>query len=151
MHARRAQHFFGECRRVLEGVELWSAGDLPAFGALMNQSSWSSLHNYEVRVTAHHYLVSKRHSLLCAQWAEPDAPIHTQVGSVQLATLQKLLQEAEGVYGARFSGAGTRGACVALVRADAADAVAQQASGHTRPEHSHFSESTACTAPKLAA
>ena len=52
---------------------------------------------------------------------------HEQVGSVQLAALQKLLQEANGVYGARLSGAGTRGACVALVRADAAEAVAQQA------------------------
>ena len=54
--------------------------------------------------------------------------MHAQVGSVQLARLQKLLQEADGVYGARFSGAGTRGACVALVRANAAQAVAQQAS-----------------------
>ena len=51
---------------------------------------------------------------------------------MQLATLQKLLQEAEGVYGARFSGAGTRGACVALVRANAAEAAAQQASCHPR-------------------
>ena len=48
MHARRAQHFFSECRRVLEGVDLWSAGDLGAFGSLMNQSNASSLHNYEV-------------------------------------------------------------------------------------------------------
>ena len=52
MLAKRAQHFFGECRRVLEGVDLWSAGDLTAFGSLMNQSSWSSLHNYEVHLPA---------------------------------------------------------------------------------------------------
>ena len=66
-----------------------------------------------------------------------------QVGSVQLATLQKLLQESEGVYGARFSGAGTRGACVALVRADAAEAVAQEASCLTRLGHSCLLQTTA--------
>ena len=36
------------------------------------------------------------------------------------------MQAAEGVYGARFSGAGTRGACVALVRAVAVEDVARQ-------------------------
>ena len=35
---------------MLMGVDLWSAGNLAEFGALMNQSSWSSLHNYEVRL-----------------------------------------------------------------------------------------------------
>ena len=50
-YVRRADHFFGECLRVLMGVDLWSAGNLAEFGALMKQSSWSSLHNYEVRLS----------------------------------------------------------------------------------------------------
>lgn len=44
-----------------------------------------------------------------------------QVGTPQLIALQQALHECPGVYGARFSGAGTRGACVAMV--DAAQAV----------------------------
>ena len=32
---------------MLKGAELWKAGDLTAFGQLMNISSYSSLHNYE--------------------------------------------------------------------------------------------------------
>ena len=43
-----------------------------------------------------------------------------------MASLQGFLQAADGVFGARFSGAGTRGACVALVRADAVEDIAQQ-------------------------
>ena len=51
-----------------------------------------------------------------------------QVGSPQLRFLQDLLQSCDGVFGARFSGAGTRGACVALVHADATEQVAAKAS-----------------------
>jgi galactokinase len=47
-----------------------------------------------------------------------------QVGSPQLKFLQDQLQSCDGVFGARFSGAGTRGACVALVQADATEEVA---------------------------
>lgn len=144
MHARRAQHFFGECRRVLEGVDLWSAGDLTAFGSLVNQSSLSSLQNYEVRVAAINFAGNGNGRRDVCHGQSADAVTPRQVGSVQLATLQKLLQEAAGVYGARFSGAGTRGACVALVRTDAAEAVAQQASCHITLEHSDLLQSTAC-------
>ncbi len=49
-----------------------------------------------------------------------------QVGSPQLKFLQDTLHRCEGVYGARFSGAGTRGACVALVRAGAEEKVASE-------------------------
>lgn len=45
---KRAMHFFSEYSRVLQGIELWKAGNLEAYGVLMNQSSHSSLHNYEV-------------------------------------------------------------------------------------------------------
>lgn len=49
-----------------------------------------------------------------------------QVGTPQLIALQRALHECPGVLGARFSGAGTRGACVALVEASQADAAAVQ-------------------------
>jgi galactokinase/galacturonokinase len=44
---RRAAHYFGEQRRVLNGVEAWRQGDLDRFGALMSASGASSIHNYE--------------------------------------------------------------------------------------------------------
>lgn len=44
---RRAAHFFGEQRRVLNGVAAWHEGDLDRFGALMTASGASSIHNYE--------------------------------------------------------------------------------------------------------
>ena len=44
---RRAAHYFGEQRRVLNGVEAWRHGDLHRFGALMTASGASSIHNYE--------------------------------------------------------------------------------------------------------
>ncbi len=49
-----------------------------------------------------------------------------QVGTHQLITLQQALHKCPGVYGARFSGAGTRGACVALVDAAQADQIAHE-------------------------
>ena len=44
---RRAAHYFGEQRRVVNGVEAWRQGDLDRFGALMTASGASSIHNYE--------------------------------------------------------------------------------------------------------
>jgi galactokinase len=44
---RRARHFFGEQQRVREGVRLWQAGDLAAFGRLISESGQSSVDNYE--------------------------------------------------------------------------------------------------------
>ena len=44
---RRAAHYFGEQRRVFNGVEAWRQGDLDRFGALMTASGASSIHNYE--------------------------------------------------------------------------------------------------------
>lgn len=43
----RAQHYFGEYRRVTAGLEAWQAGDLKRFGTLMNQSGESSVKLYE--------------------------------------------------------------------------------------------------------
>ncbi len=81
--ARRAEHFFGELRRVREGIERWRAGDLRGFGARVRESGLSSLRNYEC-------------------------------GSPPLADLQEILNAQPGVWGARFSGAGFRGSCVAF-------------------------------------
>jgi galactokinase len=47
-----------------------------------------------------------------------------EVSTPELDLLVSLLQEQEGVFGARLTGAGFGGACVALCRADAIDAVA---------------------------
>ena len=44
---RRAAHYFGEQRRVLNGVEAWRQGDLDRFGAMVTASGASSIHNYE--------------------------------------------------------------------------------------------------------
>ena len=45
--ALRARHFFGERRRVREGLACWQRGDLAGFGARMNASCESSIHNYQ--------------------------------------------------------------------------------------------------------
>lgn len=44
---KRAQHYFGEVRRVHEGCDAWSRGDLVEFGRLVNLSGCSSVENYE--------------------------------------------------------------------------------------------------------
>jgi galactokinase len=44
---RRARHFFGEMRRVRDGIEAWKAGDLQELGALIRESGASSVSNYE--------------------------------------------------------------------------------------------------------
>jgi galactokinase len=43
---RRAKHYFEETARVGKGAEAWARGDLAAFGELMKESGWSSIHNY---------------------------------------------------------------------------------------------------------
>ncbi len=81
--ARRAAHFFGESRRVREGISHWRRGDLARFGALMTESGLSSIENYEC-------------------------------GCEPMNDLYRILIRVPGVRGARFSGAGFRGCCVAL-------------------------------------
>lgn len=90
---RRAEHFFGEQRRVAQGADLWRRGDLEGFGRLMTESGRSSIELYEC-------------------------------GNAYLRTAYELLRDAPGVYGARFSGAGFRGCCVALVRPECRDRLA---------------------------
>ncbi|KAF7813930.1 galacturonokinase isoform X1 [Senna tora] len=87
--AKRAEHYFSENRRVMEGRDAWASGKLEYFGKLITASGLSSIKNYE-----------------CG--AEP------------LIQLYEILLKAPGVLGARFSGAGFRGCCIALVEAERA-------------------------------
>ena len=90
--ARRADHFFGEMKRVEKGVEAWKAGDLDTYGSLVFDSGMSSITNYEC-------------------------------GCDELITLFHILQNTPGVLGARFSGAGFKGCCMALIEPTLADQV----------------------------
>ncbi len=90
--ARRAEHFFTETARVAEGAALWEAGDIAAFGQLMNASGRSSAHNYEAR--ANLSVCSRRCplscmpalllQLLCAGLASPGSVLNTKLSDGQL-------------------------------------------------------------------
>ena len=82
--ARRAEHFFGEHKRVREGVTAWETGNLEWLGSLSKASCESSIHNYEC-------------------------------GSPELIAIYNAMLTTDGIYGGRFSGAGFKGACIALV------------------------------------
>ena len=89
---KRAEHYFGEYRRVEEGAKAWLNGDLETYGRLVFESGKSSIENYEC-------------------------------GCPQLITLYQIMTETDGVYGGRFSGAGFKGCCMALVDPDKAEDV----------------------------
>ena len=82
--ARRAEHFYGEHKRVREGITAWESGNLEWFGSLVKSSCESSIHNYEC-------------------------------GSPELIAIYEAMLTTDGIYGGRFSGAGFKGACIALV------------------------------------
>lgn len=82
--ARRAEHFYSECRRVREAVAAWEMGDIDLLGKISLESCRSSIHNYEC-------------------------------GSPELISIYEIMRELPGVYGGRFSGAGFKGAVIALV------------------------------------
>jgi len=81
---RRAEHFYGEYRRVRQGVTAWENGDLELFGKLSKESCESSIHKYEC-------------------------------GSPELIAIYEIMKDLKGVYGGRFSGAGFKGAVIAMV------------------------------------
>lgn len=89
--ARRAEHYFSENKRVVEGLQAWASGNLKEFGRLISASGLSSIQNYEC-------------------------------GCEPMIQLYEILVKAPGVFGARFSGAGFRGCCVAFVDASQAEA-----------------------------
>lgn len=104
--AKRAEHFFSENKRVIEGVKAWSSGNLVEFGKLISASGLSSIHNYEC-------------------------------GCEPMIQLYEILLRAPGVFGARFSGAGFRGCCLAFVdgsQAEEAAAFVQDEYSKAQPE-----------------
>ena len=64
-----------------------------------------------------------------------------ECGSPQLITLYELLRETPGVYGVRFSGAGFRGNCIALVDPAARETIAEAI--HRRYPVAHPTEAEA--------
>ncbi|MGN1239511.1 MAG: galactokinase family protein [Paludibacteraceae bacterium] len=92
---RRAEHFYGEYKRVREAVTAWEAGNIDWFGDLSYQSCESSIHCYEC-------------------------------GSPELIALYEAMRNTQGIYGGRFSGAGFKGACIALCTPDKTEAIAEQ-------------------------
>ena len=56
IHHRRAAHFFGEVKRVQDGLSAWKNGELVEFGRLMNESCLSSIELYECGSEAVHDL-----------------------------------------------------------------------------------------------
>ncbi len=81
---KRAEHWYTESERVLQGVAAWEKGDIEAFGQISFASGRSSIENWET-------------------------------GSPELIALYNIMEKTEGIYGGRFSGAGFRGCCMALV------------------------------------
>lgn len=82
--AKRAEHWYTEFSRVTEGAEAWRRGDIEAFGRLVFESGYSSVHNWET-------------------------------GSPELIGLYEIMTHTDGIYGGRFSGAGFKGCCMALI------------------------------------
>ena len=92
---RRAEHWYGECDRVRQGVQAWREGDLERFGALVFESGRSSIELW-------------------------------QTGSPELIRLYELMTQTDGVYGGRFSGAGFKGCCLALLDPNKADTALEE-------------------------
>ena len=84
---KRAKHYFNEIYRAEQGAKAWEAGDLDAYGKLVFESGYSSIHNYEC-------------------------------GCPELITLYNIMTKTDGIYGGRFSGAGFKGCCMALINPD---------------------------------
>ncbi len=82
--AKRAEHWYSEYHRVLQGVEAWRKGDIETFGKLSFESGRSSIYHWET-------------------------------GSPELKTLYEIMTRTDGIYGGRFSGAGFKGCCMALI------------------------------------
>jgi galactokinase len=66
-----------------------------------------------------------------------------ECGSPPLIRLYEALVETEGVYGARFSGAGFRGCCVALVETSMGPAIAERITAAYAASHPELAEHAA--------
>jgi galactokinase/galacturonokinase len=56
-------------------------------------------------------------------------------GTPELVTLYQVLRDAPGVYGARFSGGGFGGSCIALIAPDAAASIIEEVGRHFEAAH----------------
>lgn len=81
---KRAEHYYTEEQRAIQGAKAWREGDLKAYGQLIFDSGYSSIYNYES-------------------------------GSEELKKLYEIMKDTDGIYGGRFSGAGFKGCCMALI------------------------------------
>lgn len=81
---RRADHWYTEYDRVVQGAKAWRMGDIDTFGRLSFESGYSSIYNWET-------------------------------GSPELIALYEIMKRTDGIYGGRFSGAGFKGCCMALI------------------------------------
>lgn len=81
---KRAMHWYGEQRRVVEGADAWRRADIETYGRLSFESGTSSIENWET-------------------------------GSDELKTMYRIMIHTDGIYGGRFSGAGFKGCCMALI------------------------------------
>lgn len=81
---KRAEHYYTEQDRVINGRKAFLAGDIEEYGRLSFESGKSSIVNFEA-------------------------------GSPELIALYNAMRTTDGIYGGRFSGAGFKGCCMALV------------------------------------
>jgi galactokinase len=95
---RRARHVIGEIERTVHAAEGIRASNWPAVGNLMYASHASLRDDYEVSC------------------AELDAVVE----------IAEDIGYAGGIYGCRMTGGGFGGCCVALVKADAVDAITKK-------------------------
>lgn len=98
--AKRAEHFYSEYRRVRQGVTAWESGNLQLFGKLSFDSCESSIHNYECGSPE---LIAIYNILHYGCLNPTSGNLPPSSGGLP------------GVYGGRFSGAGFKGAVIALV------------------------------------
>jgi len=66
-----------------------------------------------------------------------------ECGSEPLIDLYHILNETDGVYGARFSGAGFRGCCVAIVEPSKSQSALQNIQTQYQKKHPHLAQNTA--------
>ena len=97
---RRARHVIGEIERTIYASEGIRASNWPTVGQLMYASHYSLRDDYEVSC------------------AELDAVVE----------IAEAIGVKDGVYGCRMTGGGFGGCCVALVKADAVEAISQKIS-----------------------
>lgn len=58
-----------------------------------------------------------------------------ETGTAEIVTLYELLRDAPGVFGARFSGGGFGGSCVALIEPESAESVIESVARRYEAEH----------------